>query len=217
MPTNAIQILGISEATLSMILDNLQSCNSFPAIKVINNLSLTEFIPFENNAFDIEFLTKPLNINSIKDAYLGVYKTISKQKVFELYKNEGFHFQNCIHSSVSISRTSKLGYANLINSLVSIAAHTTIENFVSINRNSSIGHHTVINDFVTINPGVTIAGHVTIGKGSVIGMGSIIMDGISIGENSIVGAGSLVTKNIPANVIAYGNPCKLIKANQVLD
>lgn len=217
MPTNAIQILGISEATLSMILDNLQSYNSFPAIKVINNLSLTEFIPFENNAFDIEFLTKPLNISFVKDAYLGVYKTISKQKVFELYKNEDFHFQNCIHSSVSISRTSKLGYGNLINSLVSIAAHTTIENFVSINRNSSIGHHTVINDFVTINPGVTIAGHVTIGKGSVIGMGSIIMDGISIGENSIVGAGSLVTKNIPANVIAYGNPCKLIKANQVLD
>ena len=39
----------------------------------------------------------------------------------------------------------------------------------------------------------------------------IILPGVKIGKNSIIGAGSVVTKNIPENVIAAGNPCKVIK------
>jgi acetyltransferase-like isoleucine patch superfamily enzyme len=42
-------------------------------------------------------------------------------------------------------------------------------------------------------------------------MGCNIFDGVKVGDNVIVGAGSLVTKDIPSNVIAYGNPCKVIK------
>ena len=42
-------------------------------------------------------------------------------------------------------------------------------------------------------------------------MNCVIMRGVTIGENSIIGANSVVTKDIPANVIAAGNPCKVIK------
>lgn len=52
---------------------------------------------------------------------------------------------------------------------------------------------------------------VTIGKNVWIGGHCTILPGITIGDNSIIGAGSVVTKNIPANVIAVGNPCKIIK------
>ena len=44
-----------------------------------------------------------------------------------------------------------------------------------------------------------------------IGSSSIILKGVTIGENSIIAAGSVVVKNVPANVIAGGNPCKYIK------
>ncbi len=44
-----------------------------------------------------------------------------------------------------------------------------------------------------------------------IGMNCIILKGVTIGENTIIGAGSIVTKSIPSNVIAAGNPCKIIK------
>jgi acetyltransferase-like isoleucine patch superfamily enzyme len=59
-----------------------------------------------------------------------------------------------------------------------------------------------------------MAGFVKIGQGCLIGMGVNIIDGIEIGSNSIIGAGSVVTKNIPDNVIAYGNPCKIIRSNE---
>ncbi|MBB6625504.1 sugar O-acetyltransferase [Clostridium gasigenes] len=52
---------------------------------------------------------------------------------------------------------------------------------------------------------------VTIGNNVWIGGGSIINPGIIIGDNSVIGSGSVVTKNIPANVVAVGNPCKIIK------
>lgn len=41
--------------------------------------------------------------------------------------------------------------------------------------------------------------------------GAIIGPGVTIGDNSVIGAGSVVTKNIPANVVAVGNPCRIIK------
>lgn len=37
------------------------------------------------------------------------------------------------------------------------------------------------------------------------------MPGVSIGDNSVIGAGSVVTKDIPANCVAYGNPCRVIR------
>ena len=44
-----------------------------------------------------------------------------------------------------------------------------------------------------------------------IGAGSILLPGVTIGENSVIGAGSVVTRTIPANCIAVGNPCKIIR------
>ncbi len=52
---------------------------------------------------------------------------------------------------------------------------------------------------------------VTVGDDCFIGAGVIILKGVKIGDRSIVGAGSVVTKDIPADCIAGGNPCKVIK------
>ncbi len=52
---------------------------------------------------------------------------------------------------------------------------------------------------------------VKIGNHVWIGMNAVIMKGVTIGDNAIIGANSIVTKDIPANVIAAGNPCKIIK------
>ena len=55
---------------------------------------------------------------------------------------------------------------------------------------------------------------VTIGNNVWIGGGCIILPGVTIGDNSVIGSGSIVTKSIPANVVAVGNPCKVIKQLQ---
>ena len=52
---------------------------------------------------------------------------------------------------------------------------------------------------------------VTIGKNCWLGAGVLVMPGVTIGDNSVIGAGSVVTKDIPANVVAVGNPCKVMR------
>lgn len=52
---------------------------------------------------------------------------------------------------------------------------------------------------------------VTIGDNVWIGGNVMILPGVTIGENSVIGAGSIVNKDIPANVVAVGNPCKVLR------
>ena len=109
--------------------------------------------------------------------------------------------------------------------------HTHLGSNVYANFNLTLVDDTdiYIGDSVMIGPNVTIAtaGHpvdpelrrkvaqfnipVRIGNNVWIGAGAVILPGITIGENSVIGAGSIVTKDIPANVVAVGNPCRVLR------
>ena len=104
------------------------------------------------------------------------------------------------------------------------------ENFFS-NMNFVIldGAKVIIGDnaFIAPNVGIYTAGHpldaerriqgleyaypITIGNNVWIGAGVSILPGVTIGDNTVIGAGSVVSKSIPSNVLAVGNPCKIIR------
>lgn len=61
------------------------------------------------------------------------------------------------------------------------------------------------------NKGLEDAKPITVGNSVWIGGGCTILPGVTIGDNVVIGAGSVVTKDIPANVLAFGNPCKVVR------
>lgn len=89
--------------------------------------------------------------------------------------------------------------------------------------------HIYVGDYTLFGPNVVVAtaGHpihpelrektyqynfpVRIGRNCWIGAGAVIVPGITIGDNVVIGAGSVVTKDIPSNVVAVGNPCKVLR------
>ncbi len=89
--------------------------------------------------------------------------------------------------------------------------------------------HIYVGDYTMFGPNVVLAtaGHpilpelrplayqynmpIHIGKNCWLGAGVIVLPGVTIGDNSVIGAGSVVTKDIPANVIAVGNPCRVLR------
>ena len=89
--------------------------------------------------------------------------------------------------------------------------------------------HIYIGDHTMIGPNVVIAaaGHpilpelrkqgyqynapVHIGRNCWLGAGVIIIPGVTVGDNTVIGAGSVVTKDIPPNVLAAGNPCRVLR------
>jgi len=107
-----------------------------------------------------------------------------------------------------VSRGSILNAYSVINPDVEIGIFNMIHTKVSIDHDSMTG------PYCNIGPGVTICGHVKIGNFVVIGSGVVVTKGITIGNNSIIGAGSVVLNDIPDNVVAYGNPCKVIRENK---
>lgn len=52
---------------------------------------------------------------------------------------------------------------------------------------------------------------INIGENVWIGANATVLSGVTIGKNSVIGAGSVVTKDIPENVVAVGNPCKVLR------
>ncbi len=109
--------------------------------------------------------------------------------------------------------------------------HTHFGNGVYANFNLTLVDDTdiFVGDSVMFGPNVTVAtaGHpvlpelrrkptqfnlpVRIGENVWIGAGAVILPGVTIGANSVIGAGSVVTKDIPANVVAVGNPCRVLR------
>src|SRR6476646_2646676 len=91
-------------------------------------------------------------------------------------------------------------------------------NYIRIGNNVFLGpnvqvyaaHHPVI--AAERIKGPELASPIVIKDNVWIGGGSIICAGVNIGENTTIGAGSVVVKDIPANVVAVGNPCKVIRA-----
>lgn len=89
--------------------------------------------------------------------------------------------------------------------------------------------HIYVGDYTMLGPNVVLAtaGHpilpelrplahqynmpVHIGKNCWLGAGVIVLPGVTIGDNTVIGAGSVVTKDIPANVVAVGNPCRVLR------
>lgn len=110
--------------------------------------------------------------------------------------------------------------------------HTHLGKNVYANFNLTLvdDTHIYIGDYTMIGPNVTIAtaGHpilpslrekalqfnmpVHIGKNVWIGAGAVILPGVTIGDNSVIGAGSIVTKDIPPQVLAVGNPCRVLRS-----
>jgi len=90
-------------------------------------------------------------------------------------------------------------------------------NFITIGNNVFLGPNVQI--YAAYHPvvaaerikGPELASPVIIEDNVWIGGGSIICAGVTIGENTTIGAGSVVVKDIPANVVAVGNPCRTIK------
>jgi len=109
--------------------------------------------------------------------------------------------------------------------------HVHFGSYVYANFNLTLVDDTdiFVGDKVMFGPNVTVAtaGHpiepslrnlqmqynipVHIGNNVWIGANSVILPGVTIGDNTVIGAGSVVTKDIPANVVAVGNPCRVLR------
>jgi len=123
-----------------------------------------------------------------------------------------FKFVNAIHPTVTIGMNVSLGHGVIAMAGCIINPGASIGNFTFFATGAQIEHDCMIEDFASISAGTVMGGHVRIGKFSAVTLGVTIVDRVLIGQNTVIGSGSLVTKSIPDNVLAYGNPARIVRS-----
>ena len=214
-----LYLLGYSESSLSRILDVLWMTGCREEVVIVTNRPIVKAYPFDHPSLPYKIMEcKDWMPDTSSEHYFpSVTGTESKVAVFRSFQEqfgiERSQYTNLIHPSSIISDTVAMGNGCFVEPGAIITSFATMGFGVSINRGVTVGHHTVLGDFVTLNPGVHVAGHCKIGAGTQIGIGAVVFNGVEIGSGSIIGGGSVVTKSIGDNVIAWGNPCKVVKLN----
>lgn len=117
------------------------------------------------------------------------------------------------HPHASVSPTASIGAGSHILAGGVVAAAANLGRCVIVNTKASVDHECVLDEGVHIAPGATLCGCVRVGAHSLIGPGAVVLPRVNIGRNVIVGAGSVVTRDLPDNVVAWGNPARIIKEN----
>jgi len=120
-------------------------------------------------------------------------------------------FGKAIHPSAILSTSLKIGDGTVIMQGAIIQVDTEVGKHCIINTGASVDHECTIEDYAHVSPHATLCGNVHIGEGSWIGAGTTIIPNISVGKWCIIGAGSVVTEDIPDHVLAFGNPCRIIR------
>jgi len=153
------------------------------------------------------------NSESLKKKYyhIAIGDNSVRYRIYEAIGSNADNMVTLISCSSQISPGVPIGIGTAITHGAVILNKAKIGFCSLVDTGAIIDHDTEIGDFVNIAPGSVICGGVKIGFGAVIGAGATIIEKISIGENVLIGAGSVVVKDIEPNVLARGNPAKIIK------
>lgn len=135
---------------------------------------------------------------------------IRKEKV-KLLQAKGMALPALIHPKAIISSYAKLGEACVVFAGAVINADAVVSTACIINTNAVVEHDCVVGKYSHISPSVALAGGTIVGDNTWVGIGSCSRQLVKIGSNSTIGAGSVIVKDIPAGVVAYGNPAIVVK------
>lgn len=145
---------------------------------------------------------------------LGIGEPSKRERLFKEIKNDGIPTPSLIHPEVYIPTTTTIGLGVVIQQGCFISCNVIIDDNVFIQPQCNIGHDDVLEEGCVLAGFSNVGGLVHIGKYSYIGLSSAIKQTVSIGYYSVVGMGSMVHKDIPDEMIAMGNPARIVAKNE---
>lgn len=123
-------------------------------------------------------------------------------------------FPVLVHPSASIGRDVTLGDGTVVMAGAIVNSGTRVGEFCILNTHSSLDHDCELSSFASLGPGAVVGGHVRIGPYSAVCLGARVVDTAGVGEHVVVGAGATVLQDIPASVVVYGTPARIIRPRE---
>ncbi len=130
-----------------------------------------------------------------------------------LFRSSGFATPFLIHHNASVAESSVIGDNSHILAMAVVGADAILGEATIVNTKASVDHECILGNGVHVAPGAILCGCIQVGAYTLIGAGAVVLPHLRIGSNVIVGAGSVVTRDLPDNVVAFGNPARIIREN----
>jgi|TARA_B100000902_G_C27322399_1_gene925623 sugar O-acyltransferase (sialic acid O-acetyltransferase NeuD family) len=198
-------------------IDIIQKENKYQILGIVDdNIKVGDELfgfPILGGKEDLQVITKKYNVNN---GIITIGDNWIRKNIFDYVSDlvPSFKWVNAIHPSVIIGSNVTLGVGVIAMAGVIFNPGAFIGNFTFYATGCQIEHDCNIGDFASVSAGSVLGGFVSVGRYSAITMNVTIFDRLSIGDNTVVGSASLVTKSLPSNVLAYGNPTKIIRERQ---
>ncbi len=123
-------------------------------------------------------------------------------------------FLTLVHPWSSLSPHTRIGHGTIVVAGTVVNTEGSVGRHVILNTHCSVGHDCRVADSAQLAPGVNLGGGSIVEEGAFLGIGAKVAPGVRVGAWSVVGAGSVVLKDIPACVLAYGTPARMVRRLQ---
>lgn len=159
-------------------------------------------------------------VHHLSDCLPGSKVTVAvgEPRIRQLLMNkaQGVGLQLCsvISPTAFVSPMADIGDGVIVGPLCSIQARASIAKNVAINTMAIVGHDVHVQQGAVLSSMVNLGGAAIIGEYAYIGMAALVKEGCSVGSWSIISMGSVVYNDLPADVIAVGNPARVSRRNE---
>ena len=126
-------------------------------------------------------------------------------------------FPPFVHPSASVASSAQIHPGTLVMQGAIVGSKAQIGIGCLINSGAIAEHEVDLQDFSSLAPGATTGGRVRVGRRTAISIGATVLQGIDIGDDAVIGASSLVNSDIPAKVVAYGSPARVVRSRNLGD
>ncbi len=135
----------------------------------------------------------------------------SRRRIAERWEAAGHRLVRIVHPLAHIGGSAVVSEGAVVMAGAIVQAGARIGRGAIVNTGATVDHDCRIGEFAHIAPGAHLAGGVEVGAGAWVGIGATAIEGIIIGPRAVVGAGSVVVDDLPADAVAYGNPCRVVR------
>ncbi|HLH04686.1 MAG TPA: acetyltransferase [Bryobacteraceae bacterium] len=120
-------------------------------------------------------------------------------------------YPSIIHPTAIVSRTVRLGPGCVLLAGSIVGNDVIIGTGCIVNVAAAIGHDCRLDDYASVSGGVRMSGASSIGLRSSAGVSSTLIEKITVGRDAVVAAGAVVFKDVPDEVVVFGNPAKIVR------
>ena len=135
-----------------------------------------------------------------------------RRTMMERLVADGERLAAAVHPRATVAATARIGEGVVISAGAIVQPGVTIGRGVILNTRCSVDHDSTVGDFAHLSPGATVGAHVHIGEEALIALGASVIARRRVGARTLIGAGAVVVRDIPDDVIAFGNPARIRSA-----